>query len=441
MRQATTLRAPAATAAAPTDRASGRVEAIDILRGFALCGILLIHAAVFASPGAPPGIGHVGGALDTLLLGGLIALVEAKFFSLFAALFGLGFALQWRSARGDDGRFVPRFQRRLFFLGLIGALHVALLWEGDILLLYALAGLLLIPFRASSTRTLLRWAVALLAAPLAVYLLALAGLALAQVDPGSAATIRAGEAQFSAGFAAARADVVARYAGDSFGQAVVGRVLDYLGKAPLLLTRLPAVLAMFLLGFAVGRRGILGDVEAHLPLLRRARAWGLGLGLPASLLVTLGYWTLPPFASLTALGVNQVLAGPVLAVGYAATLALLLRRAAWRRAFAPLARYGRLGLSAYLLQSTALGLLFYGYGLGLVGQVAPLAALLLAVGLNGALIALSGWWLRRFRTGPAEWAWRSLTVGAAQPLRRTPPTPLPPRGVPLPPLNLGQGER
>jgi uncharacterized protein len=192
-------------------------------------------------------------------------------------------------------------------------------------------------------------------------------------------------------------------------------VKAYISALPLLLVRAPTVLAMFLFGFAVGRLGRLGDLERRLPLLRRARAWGLGVGLVASLLVTLAYSQLSSFAALTALGFNQVLAGPALAIGYAATVALVAKRVRWERMLAPLAAYGRVGLSAYLLQSTICGLLFYGTGLGLVLEVAPVEGLALAVLINAALIGASVVWLRHFRFGPVEWAWRSLTVGRAQP--------------------------
>jgi uncharacterized protein len=400
--------------------AASRVTAIDILRGFALCGILLIHVPIFALPGAPPGMGYEGSWLDTLALYGLILFVEAKFFSLFAALFGVGFAIQWQSAHRQGRPFAPLFRRRLLFLGLFGALHVALLWEGDILLLYAVAGLLLIPFRNCSQLQLRRWILGLLGLPLLVYLLALAGLFLAQQNPASAAWISAAEARFGGEFAAARAEVIARYAGDDFARAALERVLHYLGSLPLLLTRLPSVLAMFLLGFAVGKSGILREVESHLPLLRRARAWGLTGGLSASLLVTLAYGQLPPFAAFSALAVNQALAGPLLALGYASTLLLLVRRPCWQRRLAGLAGYGRMALSSYLLQSAICALLFYGWGLGLVLHVAPLEAIGLALLINGLLIALSGWWLRRFQFGPAEWLWRCLTYARLQPLLRAP---------------------
>jgi uncharacterized protein len=386
-----------------------------MLRGLALCGILLIHVATFARPGAPPGFGYSGTLLNELTLAGLIMFIEGKFFALFALLFGVSFAVQReRAARRGTG-FAALFRRRLIILGLIGAAHVLLVWEGDILLLYAAIGLLLIPVRDAPPARLLRWAAALLAVPLLVFGLAFGGLMLAQLHPESAARIQQAETQFDEGFAAARAGVAARYGSDDPVAAAAGRVSSYITSLPLLLVRAPTVLAMFLLGFAVGRQGIPRDVERHLPLLRRARAWGLGVGLPTSLLVTLAYTRLPPFAAFTALGFNQVLAGPVLAIGYAAAFALIARRPLWARLFAPLAVYGRVALSVYLLQSAICGLIFYGFGLGLVLQVTPAEALALALLINAALLVASAAWLRRFRYGPVEWAWRSLTLGQAQP--------------------------
>jgi uncharacterized protein len=403
-----------------TNTTSERIETIDILRGFALFGILLIHVPIFARPGAPPGLNDNGPLLNDVLLAGLITFVEAKFFSLFALLFGVSFALQWRRAERKREPFAPRFRRRLLFLALFGVAHIVLLWEGDILLLYALVGLLLVPLREAPPPKLLRWAGALLLVPLLFYALAFAGLALARQHPASAALIAIYETQFTHEFAASRAAVISRYASPDYVQALVERTQAYIAGAPLLLTCAPSVLAMFLLGFFIGKLGLLERAAQHTRLLRHVRAWGLGLGLVASLLVTLAYETLPPFAAFTALGFNQALAGPLLALGYAAALVLLLQNAAWQRRLRPLASYGRLALTNYLLQSALCAALFYGTGLGLVMDVSPWQAIGLALALNGALILFSRRWLRSFGSGPAEWLWRSLTAGRLLPLRRSP---------------------
>lgn len=196
----------------------------------------------------------------------------------------------------------------------------------------------------------------------------------------------------------------------SSGEVLVARVESYGLTSALLLSRVPSVLAMFLLGLYVGKRRVLERLDDHLVLVRRVRAWGLGLGLSVSLLVTLGNATLPPISSLVALFFNQALAGLLLAMGYAATPVLLLRSSAWRRRIRPLAATGRMALTNYLLQSLVCTLLFYGYGLGLAGLVRSAVSVLVAAGIYAAQTVFSGWWLRRFRFGPAEWLWRSLTT-------------------------------
>ena len=408
--------------AAPTSRGD-RIVVIDVLRGFALCGILLIHVPVFSRPGAPPGLNFTnmnfdGAFYNELVLYALIWLVEGKFFSLFSALFGVGFALQWQRAQAKNRPFVPLFRRRLFFLGLFGAAHIVLLWEGDILLLYAVVGLLLIPFREAPNRKLLRWALGLLIVPLIFYALAFMGLALARLDAASAALLRAGEIQFVAEFSLARNEVIRRYASADVGYTILQRTLAYVQNTALLLTRVPPVLAMFLLGFYVGKRDILQNVEEYLPLLRRVRTWGLVGGLITGLLVMLAYSELRPFAALTSLAFNQVLAGPLLAFGYAAALILLVRRGSWAARLQPLAAYGRMALTVYLSQSAICALLFYGYGFGLVLDVPPLQAVGLALVINAVLIAFAVQWLKHFRYGPLEWLWRSLTYGQMQRFRR-----------------------
>lgn len=317
---------------------------------------------------------------------------------------------------------MPLFRRRLLILGLIGCAHILLLWEGDILLLYAAIGFLLIPMREMATRRLLRWVLGLLGVPLLLVGLAFAGLLLVRQFPEPAARLSVAEAEFSDAFADTRADVIERYANDDLLADAFRRLSTYVERLPLLLVRAPGVLAMFLLGFVVGRQGILRDIERYTPLLRRACGWGLGLGLGLSLFVTLAYSQLAPFAALTVLGFNQVLAGPLLAVGYGAAFVLIAQHQPWQRLLAPLAPYGRMALTMYLLQTALCGLLFYGAGFGLVLDIPPYQYLPLALVLNLLLIGVAILWLRRFRYGPIEWIWRSLTLKKVQPFLAPRPT-------------------
>jgi uncharacterized protein len=149
--------------------------------------------------------------------------------------------------------------------------------------------------------------------------------------------------------------------------------------------------------------------------------WGLGLGLPLNLLhavisetTSRTEPTLLEAVSVTAWAIGA----PLLALGYAAGLTVLAQRADWRRRLMPMAAAGRMALSNYLMQSLVCTFIFYGYGLGLFGQIGAAAGLLLTIVIYAIQLPLSVWWLRRFRFGPAEWLWRTLTYGRRQPFRQ-----------------------
>jgi uncharacterized protein len=398
-----------------------RIEIVDVLRGFALFGILCINILAFANPGSPPGFQFQGAWWDGLIYSSVIVLVESKFFTLFSALFGLGFAIQLLRAQTRGENIVPRFRRRLLALGAFGALHIVFLWDGDILLLYALVGFLLLLFRNMSPERLLAWIRGLLIVPIVLYGVGWIGLEVARFIPESAASLRAADTEFAASFANEAARIAREYATGDYGAVLVDRVEGYATTFILLLTRVPTVLAMFLLGLYVGRIGVIQNPGAHLPLLRRVRFWAWSMGLPLSVLIALGYAFLPPISAIVTLLFNQALAGALLSVAYASSLILTVQHAKqtpfWTR---PLANVGRMALTNYLLQSLICTLIFNGYGLGLAGQLAPGLVLLIALGIYAAQMGWSTVWLRFNRFGPMEWLWRCLTYGRWQPMRPEP---------------------
>lgn len=398
-------------AAAGPVPAGERIEVVDILRGFALFGILVVNMASFKSAAGIPGLGPEAGGVDRLASLGILLFAQSKFFTLFSFLFGYGFSIQLLRARERGVSFVPRFARRLLVLLGFGLAHAVLLWNGDILTLYAVAGFVLILFRDRSPRALLVWAGALLLGALLLFLGALGALELYRATAGGAARVAGLEASFLEGFAQVRAEELRLYGGGGYAEIVAGRAKGLPGTWAFLLLISPTVLAMFLLGLWAGKRGVLRDVEDHLPLLRRVRFWGLGIGLPLNMAVAAAQAQLGPISGLLVLGVDLALAGPVLSMGYAAALVLLARRAGWGGRLAPLAATGRMALTNYLLQSLICTTLFYRYGFGLYGEVGPAAGLLPCVGIYALQIPLSAWWLGRYRFGPLEWVWRSLTYG------------------------------
>lgn len=385
-------------APAPAARAA-RIEHLDALRGLALLGIAVVNIGVFASPwwglGAPDPA--FAAPFDRLLQALVAALFEMKFYLLFSFLFGYSFSLQQGAAARAGQAFAPRMGRRLLGLWLLGALHAALLFHGDILTTYALMGALLLGLSRAGETAQLRIAHGLIVATA----LAWAALgALAWLQPAPAADAAAQAQALLRGFTGAPADVLAARAGELAATWPI-----------LLLLQAPCALAMFLYGLAAGRRTLAARLDEYRPLLRRLRRIGFAVGLPAALaLGAIEAWPASEPVQLWVLALS-LLTAPLLSLAYAA-LALPWFARGGARIADRLAPAGRMALSNYLLQSVAMALLFTGYGLGWMGRVSPAAALAIALALFAAQLWLSRAWLRRFAYGPVEWLLRAATIGA-----------------------------
>jgi len=200
------------------------------------------------------------------------------------------------------------------------------------------------------------------------------------------------------------------------------RMREFLAAQGEVVMLLPGMLMMFLLGLYAGRRGLLHAPVEHAALWRRLLVWGL----PSGLVVHLAYAVVATSIDVTQPGllagstfILYALGLPPLALGYIAGLIVLLQRATWQRVLRPLAALGEMSLTNYLLQSVVCTLLFYSYGLGWFGRMGPALSLVPTLALFALQVVLSNWWLKRFRFGPLEWAWRAVTYGKAPPMRRT----------------------
>src|SRR5262249_167807 len=180
------------------------------------------------------------------------------------------------------------------------------------------------------------------------------------------------------------------------------------------------ILGLFLMGLYAGRRQIFQKLPTYLPFIRKAIWWALALGL-GGILARAGIFRLPDrrvaYLTSRAHGVLETAGYLALSFFYAGVIVLLAQWQAWKMRLAPLGAVGRMALSNYLFQSLICTTIFYGYGLGLFGKVGPAAGLGLTLAIYATQIPLSLWWLRRFRFGPMEWIWRSLTYRKLQPMR------------------------
>jgi uncharacterized protein len=388
-----------------------------VVRGFALFGVLLENMYGFGADSIA-----WSSTADRAAFAIMHVFVESKTWTLFSMLFGLGFALQLERADSSGFSFLPAYLRRLAVLFVLGAAH-ALLFDGDILMLYAELGLALLVVRRLPVRVLLVLAALLL---LAFPVAHLASTRERLAGPDEVQTARARLER------ARRSDV---YAVGSFAEVVADNA-DAIPADPLEDLANPesglAVFAMLLIGYAIGRSGVLRDIPGHAAAIARVRSWGLGLGLGAMLAdralhVTAGY---DVFRTQRA-GPGIRFVGDVLfaygitalALGYAAALVLAAQTPRGKTALAPLAVIGRLTLTAYLTQTLMFTTLFYGYGFGQVYRLGPVAVTGWAVAFFALQLLAAQWWSRRFRLGPFEWLWRSLTYLKWQPMRlRSDPT-------------------
>lgn len=393
-----------------------RIHALDVIRGFALLGVLLMNIEYFQRPmqAIMLGFNTEQAGLDHAVAWFSFAFIQGKFYTMFSLLFGLGFVVFLDRAlqRGVGAKAL--FARRLLALALFGAAHAFLIWSGDILLIYGTVGFLLLLFTRTPARRLWKWGVALLLFPVALMWLFALGIQVVLSMPDASAEMLAG---IETGRVALLADLArgeAVYTAGTWWEAVQWRVHEwrslYLGGGFLFFV--PLVLGAFLIGAAFGRAGVFSDLAGNQPLFRRMMWVGYAVGLPGAIVWGMhapGMDTFMPSYGGAALFTLSIVVNISLCLAYIGTLMVLLHRGhAWLMRLAPV---GRMALTNYLMHSVVFTLVFYGYGFGLYGEYGRAVATLMALALYGFQVWFSGWWLARHRMGPMESVWRTLTYG------------------------------
>jgi len=400
---------------------SERQPALDVLRGAALLGILLVNVQLMAGPELVEllfGLSEATSSTLERVLGGLIGwLVAGKFISSFSILFGVGAAMiaERVLARGRAPRRL--LARRYVLLMFAGLAHMVLLFPGDVLFLYGVTGLVLLAFLNVRDRTLGRWIVGLFAASVLVIMALTAAEAGTEVDAATVGLV-----------AAALADAEVAYATGSYAGVVTWQAQQSLFIQSSALITFPWTLALFLIGMLAQRRGFAFDPAGHrgtlVRIARTALPVGLVLNLPLLLTGPVAETAVAADVGLAVLvgaGVANALGAPVLAVGYLAALAIIVvDRGADRGIRRRLAALGRIALTGYLLQSILAQVVFLGFGgygrTALLGE--PILGMLaFVVGVWVVLLAFAPWWTARFRYGPFEWMWRWGTYGARPSMR------------------------
>lgn len=446
-----------APGSAPAKRAdpipeSERIHTMDVLRGIALLGILVINVSAFVLPidwfrVDWDNIGPVEYAVEI----GKRFFAEGKFYTLFALLFGMGFAVQLGRAEQKGVGFAARYLWRTILLFAIGVFHLIVIWDGDILTAYAICGLVLLLLYG--LKRALNWLVrklsrkgrtkaptwlSLIGAFILIYGLigASAGFSVYAYQTKQAAEAgqslsgfqkqimkqlkRAKDPEKVAERERKKAEENQIFASGSYPDVVAYRV-DHLGQRLFLGPFWLTLVGIFLIGAYIGRRGFIARAEQ----LKRGFKWltaiSLTIGIPASVvfvwlsMVTqdevVPWWQVPHWAAKTT-------AGLTLALALIGGVTLLMTSGA-RRWLMHLAPVGRMALSNYLLQSVISTTVIYGYGGGLVLRLNAVEQMLYVTVLFAFQIVISRWWLQRYRFGPVEWLWRSLAYFRRQPMRRS----------------------
>lgn len=392
-----------------------RIQFLDVLRGIAIFFIFTANIPVFSGYFSFPDETRYPEALlftDEILDFIMFTLVDGKFYSIFSLLFGIGCVIQYTNLKSNNTPFAPFFRRRMFWLLIIGFIHLCLFWIGDILTLYALLGFTLIYFIKLSDKKLLIIAAILILFPIINWLV-----------------VHYTSLNYHRFFFQTSSDYYQHFGLPTFDRngmpfadfqkfqanenflnyfkMNIGNTFIRIG-AILREGRIFKVLGIFLIGLWAGRKILNENLLNDTKFLKNIALWGFLIGLPISIIRTYiefysgpqDYWKLLEI-------ITYALGTVPLAMGIAALLALLyFKKPSVFTVFAPV---GKLALSNYIFQTFIAVTIFYGIGFGFTGKFGFTIILAIAICIFAFQVLMSKLWLNYFRFGPFEWIWRQLT--------------------------------
>ena len=396
-----------------------RIVELDALRGFALLGIALANFPEFSlwtfmDGAARAAMPHSGADPAVRFLQYLF--VDGKFYTIFSILFGIGFTIILSNARKRGVNGIKVFYRRMTVLAVIGLLHLLFLWNGDILLLYALMGMLLPVFLSRNPGTVLKWSAAFLLLPVLIS----AFRAMSGLDPSDllydawwkkAAAMGIGEENFATWLRDAGSyPEMYRF----LRQGSIERMWEFVSGM-----RYFKVLGLFLFGSWLGMNKVQERLVELKPVMKRVGACSLAVGLPLSVLYA---WASVNGAGPVAKEAVYAVSVYPFAMAYICGLMLLITgkdvSSCSGRLSTAFSRPGKMALSSYLFQSVIGVILFYGIGFGMGTSITLWQTELIAIAAFALEVVLCGLWLKWFSYGPVEWVWRMLTYGRVLPMRK-----------------------
>ncbi|NOT75280.1 MAG: DUF418 domain-containing protein [Cyclobacteriaceae bacterium] len=390
-----------------------RIAVIDVLRGFTLLGIILVHFTEQYYAGQAPKshenfTNHIVSDQIVSFIIGL--LISGKFFMIFSFLFGLSFFIQFHRSE-QQGSFVIRFAWRLLVLFGIGLIH-SLHYRGDILTIYAVLGLILLICYKLPDKILLIVAFLLV---FNVPSILVRTVALINPESSSSSFFNADQSTLEAYYSTLKSG--------SYLEILKANFYELKGKYDFQMEsgRAYITLGLFLLGLYVGRKNIFQDTLFFKKLIRYSLWAMLGCVI----------FALAFFGGTQALGIElkmpaQWLIGgaivdffnAALAAIYVGLIVTLFQKEKWNKRLMNFYAVGRMGLTTYLMQTLIGIILFFSIGFSLLGEIGTTACAGIAIVVFILQIAFSNYWLKRFHYGPVEWLWRSLTYLKIQSFRK-----------------------
>lgn len=388
---------------------------LDILRGLALFGIGIANFPEFSlytflnseSVLAMPTAG-----MDRILKYLLTIFIDGKFYTMFSILFGMGFSIIISNVMRRQENGFPIFYRRMSILFIMGFLHLMFVWSGDILMLYALLGMILPLFRHVSNKGLLLASASLLMFPIIMEVI----ISVSGFSPS--APVVSMQQYFCAKYGITEDNFAfwlrdAHHYGDVFSFLVQGafvRMQEFIEG-----NRYFKVMGLFLLGFYIGRNRLYANLDSNKKLFVRVFKYGMVIGLPASLFYAWHALNAYPWGQVSHSVLYTVSVFP-LGLAYMAGICLVYRRHRESVIFKVLAKPGQMALTNYIGQSLCGAFIFYGIGLGLGATIGLIHVVWITIGVYLVEILFSNIWLRYCQFGPLEWIWRMLTYKKRLPL-------------------------
>ncbi len=393
-------------------RASERILILDVLRGFALFGILLVNFDYFVHPfqtilfPLPENVMGVEKAIAWFIK----FAAEGKFYTIFSILFAYGFTIIMSRAESRSDKFLSIISRRYLFLFFLGLFHAFLIWVGDILALYGLLGFILILFRNAKPKTILIWIIIILIVPLLLTLFGALAIELGKSFPEAREQI---EKSFLTQAEMYKKDIDRAYSvypDGNFWEITYQRIYDMKFMAGSLIFIGPNVFAMFLIGLYLGKKKFFHDLENNIGTLKKILIWGLIIGLIGNFVyatLILDIQRFIPTLNLFVASFFQMIGVPALSFFYISIISFMVIK---QKSFIKyLAAPGRMALTTYITQSIIFTFIVYGYGLGMFGKINKIEGLILTIVVYIIQVIISNFWFRKFEFGPMEWIWRKFT--------------------------------